>query len=58
MFIMDVFESFLRAVNEWQATPSVMSLHVTVWGAASQFGLLMMAALVCGLMVLRARSSQ
>ena len=57
MYIVEVLQSFLHAANEWQATPSVVSLHLTVWGVASQFGLLMMAAAVLGLAVLRARPS-
>jgi hypothetical protein len=57
MFILEVLQSFLHAVNEWQATPSVVSMHLTVWGFASQFGLLLMVTAVFGMAVLRARSS-
>ena len=57
MYIVEVLQSFLHAVNEWQAAPSVVSLHLTVWGLVSQFGVLMMAAAVLGLAVLRVRSS-
>ena len=57
MFILEILRSVLQAVNEWQASPSVVSLHLTVWGFSSQFGLLVAATAALGLAVLHARSS-